>query len=108
MIREEVKQIKVSGYSLIPQKFVGLFEVFKPAVKLMRAEVSKSPPNDWYHEGSRFWDDERVFLRIGSAINKSGIDSCEFSEEELQHLARKALLDCASADYYYTFEKEWD
>lgn len=53
-------------------------------------------------KGSRFNDDEAVLLSIRSSANEEAARTAPLS------WAHAALEDCASRDYHYAFEKEWD
>lgn len=57
---------------------------------------------DYYYAGSRFNDDGSIFRRIEHAME---------SEDEVLNApmdwALDALRDCAGADHWYTFEKDY-
>ena len=57
---------------------------------------------DRYYTSVRFNDDETVLGRIRSAVT----DEAEFQTNPKAWIM-DALRDCASADHWYTFEKEW-
>lgn len=110
MIREEVKQLKINSSGMGSPKMTPLFPAFQAAIKEVRADMGGQPVNhdSWYYEGTRFGSDQIAFGRISVAVNYSDFDFGAFSQDEMRYLARKALLECASADYYYHFEKDWD
>ena len=68
-----------------------------------------------YLKGSRYNDDDRIARNvIGDIYAKSGFDydkaNAKFislSSTEIESFIQKAILDVASADYHYAFEKEW-
>lgn len=50
--------------------------------------------------GHRFKDDTDVVIRMESARERQG-------DLTLEEFIFDALYDCASSDYYYSFEKDW-
>ncbi len=92
------------------------------------------PKNDPdFYAGRRFLDNETVVTRISSAltaaasaeyfkkasheINENDVAALEMailafveslSGSEMDKLLVEGLRDCASADHWYTFEKQWD
>ena len=52
--------------------------------------------------GERFLDDDKVLERISSSATEPEVLKAPLS------WTHAALQDCASADYYYTYEKRWD
>lgn len=56
-----------------------------------------------YHYGSRFNNTDSVIFRIESALETVE----ELDQLGLMNWALDALRDCASADHWYTFEKDW-
>ena len=86
--------------------------------------ISKFPEDSEYHIGTRFNDNETIAYRIGSALVreatlelrtedpiilegyiKAFVDSLSGSEMDI--IITDGLRDCAGADHWYTFEKEW-
>jgi hypothetical protein len=87
-----------------------------------------------YHSGRRFNDDETVATRIYSALTREAIDTYfdkritinlmeheallmegviksfvdSLSGREMDIIILDAMRDCASADHWYTFEKDWN
>lgn len=70
-----------------------------------------------FSHGSRFSKDEEVLRRVLCAISSAyGLDQgsnpiAEVERKERQHLGSwvwEALRDCASADYWYMYEKRYD
>ena len=52
--------------------------------------------------GERFLDNDAVLERISSAATEPEVLDAPLS------WTHAALQDCASADYHYTYEKQWD
>jgi len=97
-------------------------------------EIFDMFPEGDYHSGSRFNDNETVCTRICSALTtaarisvfgnemvadmedigelllegviKSFVDSLSGSEMDI--IILDGMRDCASADHWYTFEKDWN
>jgi hypothetical protein len=80
------------------------FQVFCQHKGKARAEFRANPPADGrdYHLGLRFLDDNTVLARIESAI----ASEAEFLADPYAWCL-DALRDCASADHWYTFEKDY-
>ena len=65
--------------------------------------VSTGPRMDAFlYAGYRFKENQTVLLRILSAT------TCEGFDKNPVGWVRAALSDCASADHWYQFEKQWD
>lgn len=70
---------------------------------------------EWALKGSRYNDDERIALMvIGQIYGECGFDYTKanakfisLSSIEIESYIKKAVLESASADYYYTYEKQW-
>jgi hypothetical protein len=60
-------------------------------------------PGDQYLEGHRFSSTSRVVDRIISVSNRPILTEANALDWVLD-----ALRDCASADHWYHFEKDWD
>jgi hypothetical protein len=97
---------------------------------------SKFPENDDHYLGRRYSTDRDVAIRIAGAIVKNAADQYIYSNmdrnsmeteqvglliegiieswfnslsaSEIDVLIQEGLRCCASADHWYTFEKEWD
>lgn len=52
------------------------------------------------HVSSYLDSDELIEMHVGAVLNNLTID-------EKVYMVLDALRDCASADYWYTFEKDW-
>ena len=126
----KVSNIKCNGVSnTIAAK--SSIPTIKTAISLFRMRFEESeifekfPKNDEYYNGSRFNDNDVVTLRIASALVEeaekelrtndaliiegyiaSFVDS--LSGTEMDQLIIDGMRDCASADHWYTFEKQWD
>tara|TARA_R110002073_G_scaffold273390_1_gene436849 strand:- start:3 stop:413 length:411 start_codon:yes stop_codon:yes gene_type:complete len=97
-------------------------------------EIFDMFPEGDYHNGHRFNDDEIVATRICSAITKQTIDTHfphslgmnfedhevlliegiiksfvdSLSGSEMDVIILDGMRDCAGADHWYTFEKDWN
>lgn len=107
------------------------------AVSLLRLRKSNDeiiasfPVNDDYYIGTRFSDDESVATRVCSGLVdyaekelynrttneyadallvESYIDALvnSLSGTEMDAIILEGMRDCASADHWYAFEKQWD
>ena len=66
-------------------------------------------------KGSRYKDDSRIARMIlGDIYAESGSDHVKANAKflslnsiEIEPYIKKAVMDSASADYYYTYEKQW-
>lgn len=94
--------------------------------------INKLDPRSDYYFGSRFNDNERVASRAISAVCSAGFNGLEHvaqppTAEEIEvaknniieffekidgktmdYLIIDALRECASADHWYKYEKQWD
>jgi hypothetical protein len=52
------------------------------------------------HVSSYLDSDELIEMHVGAVLNNLTID-------EKVYMVLDALRDCASADHWYTFEKDW-
>ena len=134
---EEIKQkIKVNGISFHQANTKDSFNYIVTAVGLYRMRYSNSeimkmlvnltnPGHDDYAMGRRFLDNEMVATRLISAITSTiasaGVDIKteegskiikvfveSLSGEEMDNFILDSLRDCASADHWYMYEKQWD
>lgn len=55
-----------------------------------------------FRRGDRYYDDDMILWRMASAMDKYP------QPINLFKLALAALIDSADADYYYSFEKDWE
>lgn len=67
------------------------------------AATSEAGRHGEYHLGTRYGSDDMVRRRIESAIRSEE----EFLADPLGW-ALDGLRECASADHWYTYEKQWD
>jgi hypothetical protein len=84
--------------------------------------ITTAHPNADYHQGSRFNDIDRLTARLATGLGNWAWN--KFETEELVEMNVKHILetisyddaitivveahrDCADADHWYTFEKEW-
>lgn len=85
--------------------------------------IEKFPTNDDYYIGPRFTSDNTVALRIASALVKEAEKELRtndliivegyiaafvnsLSGTEMDQLIIEGMRDCASADHWYTYEKQ--
>lgn len=126
----DIKNFKCNGIgNTTPAKNVKPF--IQTAVSLYRLrnsskeileKINNINPNDSYYPGPRFSDDESVTSRICSGLvelasnitNPSNtieenIESFVYSlcASDMDHVILEGMRDCASADHWYTFEKQW-
>lgn len=130
----KVSDIKCNGIGMMsPAKNVKPF--ITTAISLFRMRYSSDeimemlPGNGDYYPGTRFKDDDRVADRLCSAITSAAVkeyykDGTEadplilegiiesftnsLSGTEMDILILEALRDCAEADHWYKYEKQWD
>ena len=69
--------------------------------KLLEKEINGRDDNRCLYCGTRFNSDDVVKQRIVQAKERS------LEKFYGDDVIRAALLDCASADYYYAFDKDW-
>jgi len=86
---EELKQQIIERLPAVRARFMEIY-----------SKVNEHDEQVWY--GDRCKDDSDIIHRMDSvrdqeALMKNGLDEAIYD----------ALLDCASADYYYRFEKDW-
>ncbi len=68
-----------------------------------------------YYKGSRYNDDYRIarlilgniFAEVGFNQEKASAKFLELNSIEIMPYIKKAVLDAASADYHYQYEKQW-
>jgi hypothetical protein len=86
-------------------------------------KLKQKYPGDDYHIGLRFLDDLKVTDRICSGLVElasnnanlqhtieENIESFVYllSGSEIDQIILEGMRDCASADHWYAFEKEWN
>jgi len=92
-------------------------------IDLIWKMILEKDPNGDYHQGSRFNNADRVVDRLATELGRwawsiSMDDSLVASKvknlletitkEDAITIVVDAHRDCASADHWYTFEKDWD
>lgn len=95
-----------NGYLIgVPRLSESAILVFRRTIDEARVHFQRSPPRDGgnYLIGHRYLGDKSVMGRIESAIGSES----EFLASPLVWCL-DALRDCAGADHWYTYEKEWD
>lgn len=95
---------RCNGYrpdaKLSPEAEAEVKAVLPDARKFFEAYMTANP-DEHLERGRRYLDDSDVFRRIASAGRTEEIVSSPFA------WAADSLRECASADYYYTHEKQW-
>ena len=130
----EIKEnIKVNGISFHSKNqaaynyivtAIGLYRMRYNNTEIMK-NIEALAKNDDYAMGRRFLDNEMVAVRLLSAINSSfrnvdvNLDEesgkkivntfvQSLSGQEMDAFILESLRDCASADHWYMYEKQWD
>ena len=90
--------------------------------EIFEAITQISPTGDFY-AGMRFSDNEAVVMRAMSALNVAAFELTEDIEEahqliydfinnisgkDMDIIILDSLMDCAGADHWYKYEKQWD
>jgi hypothetical protein len=85
--------------------------------------ISKLSPNGDFYAGVRFTDNEAVVMRAISALNEAAFELTDNVEEaheliynfinningkDMDIIILDSLMDCAGADHWYKYEKQWD
>jgi hypothetical protein len=117
------------GYSAVSKHHGAIRSIVDEVVttlgrdKLYELAVASGEKYDDFYAGSRFNSNEDLTYRLISSLSNyiyPKFDSDELTEmyvagllvrlsaEEKQILVVDAARDCASADHWYTFEKQWD
>lgn len=86
-------------------------------------EIATISPNGDFYAGIRFSDNESVVSRCVSALNESAFKLTDNVEEahqliydfinningkDMDIIILDSLMDCAGADHWYKYEKQWD
>jgi hypothetical protein len=100
-----MSKIKCNGYSSNAYEYSHTakqqaFELFNELRPILRQELKKRFSVD-LHAGRRFENNDSVSLRLFSAATEQ-----DFLENPRQW-AWAALEECAEADHWYTYEKDW-
>jgi len=89
--------------------------------KIFNSILEKDPHGD-YHQGSRFIESDNVVSRLATGLGNwawNKFENKELVEMNIKHILEtitkedsiiiviEAHRDCASADHWYTFEKDW-
>ena len=104
------------------QTTVSLYRMRNSSAEILE-KLKQINPKDDYYPGPRFSDDESVTTRICSGLVElasnittpgntieENIESFVYSlsGSELDQIILEGIRCCASADHWYTFEKEWN
>ena len=86
-------------------------------------EINTIAPNGDFYAGMRFSDNNSVTMRAMSALNEAAFQLTEDAEEahqliydfinningnDMDIVILDSLMDCAGADHWYKYEKQWD
>ena len=92
------------------------FSLLVAKIKNVKAEYDVDLQDaDTYSKGYRYNDNDRIarmvlgFLYAETFYNgvKANEKFLSLNSEEILPYIKKAVLDSASADHYYTYEKQW-
>lgn len=89
------------------QRTVDIFnKLMNDTREVFNKEFSSILSEPAYHQelyrGRRFYDNDQILW-----VLTSNVDEVEFSSLP-QHYIMRALLGACEADYYYTYEKQWN
>jgi hypothetical protein len=123
------KEVKCNGISsslvLIDQENRQVIETYISTYRIAAdfRKIVESFGEDWSFYGRRCKEDSTILSRITSGLANYALSLFNndtvlaeqwvnfalrnISAKDLNILIVEALRDCASADYWYTFEKEW-
>lgn len=129
-----INNIKANGISWHAPA-AGIQSILEAAIAIYRMRFTNEEifnsfeDDDNYHLGVRFSDNNTVAVRIMSAITREasasfgetedperGIKLAKYIEEwfesltaaDIDTLILDGMRDCASADHWYKYEKQWD
>lgn len=105
MIREQIKNVKVNGVYGDHWLLNYLKPVIMPHIPAGRKRFEQKKNQ---MRGIRFSTDRYVFDRIAGGLYRANFEPFDLSQEEIDLLIDKALIDCSSADWWYAVEKEYD
>jgi len=86
-------------------------------------EIDAIAPHGDFYAGMRFSDNDSVTMRAMSALNEAAFQLTEDVEEahqliydfinningkDMDIIILDSLMDCAGADHWYKYEKQWD
>lgn len=92
------------------------FYLLTHKIKLTKAYYDNLLNDNEHLRGRRYDDDSRIAqMIVGDIYKECGFD-LEASKKkflalnsvDIEPYVKKAVLESASADYYYTYEKRWD
>jgi 6-pyruvoyl-tetrahydropterin synthase len=93
-----------------------MFNLLVNKIKNTKSQYDADLANEeWALKGSRYNDNERIArMVVGNIYGECGFDyekaNAKFislNSIEIEPYIKAAVLDSASADYYYTYEKQW-
>jgi len=124
----------IGGYGNATLNVQSTIQIAVALFRIRHENIFEMMPAGEYHAGSRFTSDENVTNRICSGLYEAAIHEVtgkhwpyrasegEFvqtvliienfieniSGKDMDALILEGMRDCASADHWYTFEKQWD
>lgn len=121
---------EIQNYKSIIEAAVSVFRMRYDTNQILNM-INEISSKDDYHFGHRFNDNSSVATRAISAVCSSAFNDIEYGNqpsaedietaknniiqffetingEKMDYLIIDAMRDCASADHWYTYEKQWD
>jgi hypothetical protein len=124
----------IGGYGNATLNVQSTIQIAVALFRIRHENIFEMMPAGEYHAGSRYSSDENVTNRICSGLYEAAIHEVtgkhwpyhasegEFvqtvltienfieniSGKDMDALILEGMRDCASADHWYTFEKQWD
>jgi len=105
------------------QTYVSVYRKTTSFEEIVNEIATRDTSNDYLY-GSRCKEDSSIADRINHALGNYAVNQFEGSKElaemwinaqiemftgaTMTHLVKDAIRDCASADHWYTYEKEWN
>jgi hypothetical protein len=123
------------GYGNATLSVRGIIQTAISVFRMRHDDILEMMPHGNYYPGPRFKDDERVTDRICSGLYEAAIQQVtntswpahnaspeqfveivkvientvnSISGKEMDALILEGMRDCAEADHWYQFEKQWD
>jgi len=106
MISDQAKMVKPNGVAAGYQNLDYLKHLFMPHIKSVRHAYRLGEDEI---SGSRFCSDDSVWARAASGMYRAEYmpKESEITEEEIKHILYLSLQDCARADHWYRYEKDY-
>jgi len=100
----KIKEVRCGGYFFASHVLNYLTPQITPFILAGR---QKYVLGDEECAGSRYCSDVTVFGRITSGLYNACLEPHTLTPEERDYLIEQGLRDCARADYWYRYEKDW-